>query len=192
MLRRFKFNLDFNLEPCTSQGPQHSRLPFKRRRTPGTLPPTAAPARGGFPQRPRSRRRIASRACPARQAKDTSRASPSPARPRIPISVPLGRVLYEECVPGCRLPSSAWSPRSGCVARRRRPFRSMGKGLSLAELRILRRQDVDPRRHGNPARVVCKKRSAILQSLAEGETDPVVFFEQVRGVPRRKSLAKST
>ena len=65
--------------------------------------------------------------------------------------------------------------------------------MSLAELRILRRRDVDIDRYGKPVPgVVSKKRSAILQSLAEGETDPVVFFEQVRGVPRRKSLAKST
>ena len=55
-------------------------------RTPGTLPSTASPTRGGIPQRLRPRRRIASRASPARQAKDTSRACPSPARRRIPIS----------------------------------------------------------------------------------------------------------
>ena len=55
-------------------------------RTPGTLPPTASPTRGDIPQRLRPRRRIASRASPTRQAKDTSRACPSPARRRIPIS----------------------------------------------------------------------------------------------------------
>ena len=55
-------------------------------RTPGTPSPAASPTRGGIPQRLRPRRRIASRASPTRQVKDTSRACPSPARRRIPIS----------------------------------------------------------------------------------------------------------
>ena len=66
-------------------------------RTPGTPSPAASPTRGGIPQRLRPRRRIASRASPARQAKDTSRACPSPARRRIPISghkIPILTIGY--------------------------------------------------------------------------------------------------
>ena len=66
-------------------------------RTPGTLPPAASPTRGDIPQRLRPRRRIASRASPTRQAKDTSRACPSPARRRIPISghkIPILTIGY--------------------------------------------------------------------------------------------------
>ena len=73
------------------------RLLCRWHRTPGTLPPTASPTRGDIPQRLRPRRRIASRASPTRQAKDTSRACPSPARRRIPISghkIPILTIGY--------------------------------------------------------------------------------------------------
>ena len=128
-------------------------------RTPGTLPSTASPTRGGIPQRLRPRRRIASRASPARQAKDTSRACPSPAHRRIPISghkIPILTTGYLPpplgiCRPlGRRLPQHSHGPRHKDVSIRIL-LRAQTRHDSM--LRVLRKRGSARQQPPRPLRV---------------------------------------